>query len=1671
MKQRNSYLKFLMGCLFLLCGFLSVDAQTTIQVGTGTGTSNIVPIKAYYGYTYSQQIYTAAEITAAGGFPGALITKIRFAQNSGGTPTNSNGWTVYMANSSRTTYSSGSDWEPIGNFTQVFSGNITYNGTANGWVEITLSTPFVWNGTSNIIIGVDENTAGYAASEFNWNVTSATNRAIYYYDDTNNPNPASPPTGTVSSSIPNVQLVLAPLCTSAPTPGNTLASPASVCSGGSSSFSLQNPVTASGITFQWQYFDGTSWVNISGATASTYTRTNITATTDFRCAVTCNGTDVGYSTPVTVVANALPTVSVSPVSSVTCASEAVALTASGADTYTWTPNTNLSATTGATVNSTAAAVLTYTVTGTVTATGCQNIATATVTPITAFPITVASTPAVACTNGTPITLNGVSPVNISGGGQVEYQWLDSAGTTVLQDWSTTGYTFTPANIGTYRFNVKARVSTCPSNVSPTWPYSISVGFNGNVNVSDVYCGQTAGSISITNALGPLTSGTWYENTFSTANLNPTQIQLFGNSAVISNGKLVLTPNVTSRNGGAVIYNPSGINPKSMELRFDLTVGGGPTNTNGADGMSWSFGPDVVGVPTGTGNGVTTLNAETGSGTGLKIGFDAYGGSFPNQAGIYLMYNCTTYDMQLNSPGLIQYLNNLTWKGTTQNIIITIDDLGRLTMKFGTTVIFNNIQLPAAYVNADKSTWKHAFSARTGGVSMNHEIDNIKITYTKTDVVYGIAPTGSGLPATWQANSNFTNVAIGSYDVYVGSGANPAGCNKFLGTFELNDSTTPAPGNTYSSLPSVCSNTNTAVTLSLQDAYAAYAGITYQWQSFDGTNWVDIQNATNATYTFNGLPQTTDFRAKVSCDTNQTGISNTVTVLSVTPPTINVTPAAVTLCTGELPTLTASGADTYTWSPNTGLSASTGSSVQASPTGYQQYTITGTVTSTGCSNTTTAYVTPIEFLPVTAAPTAQICTAGTPVTLDVTSVPDYVAGSGTLEYQWLDSTNAIVQDWSAASSYTFTPTTEGYYYYFVNVRSTGCASVPPTQRVEFFVGFGGQVSTIDINCYVPTGTISIYNYFGQGTAGTWFSNNFNTTLNSSQATLQQNASLTGGRAVLTPSATGNKGGLTILNPSNIQGTNVQYDITFKMTADQPINVYGTGGADGIAYSFGPDANYSTTTGNPCAGFGSKLRISFDAAGNQDAANNFNVEGIYVSYGYGGTGQIGPNLATTLAFVGNTTSWKLKTDVPVSIKITTDGKLTLTVDGAVIFANVQLPAEFVTADKTSWKHLFSAQTGGDAMRQAIDDLNIKYSALNFGVTTSPTNLPTTWQQSPVFTGLTAGDYNVYVSSVANPTCSKLLGTFPIIDRNPHVNWPLDTVLCAGQTLVLDAGNQGSFYQWNTGESGIDEQFYTVSTPGTYVVNVEDTIGCTTVGYISVTGSPLPVVSLGADTSICSGTSLTLDAGAGGTYLWNNSTTNQTLSVNASGTYSVTVTNSNGCSASDAIAVTVLNPPTVASVGTTINGQSVAFVAQTPQNVTTYTWAFGDGNTITTVSPNINYNYAHCGTYNVTLTVNNNANCGTASATTSVTFVCAGIEEVDANKGLHIYPNPARDFIAIANPDGLSIEKLTVYDASGKEMFKSTNVSNLVPDITNWAPGMYLVKIDADNKTFVQRIIIGK
>lgn len=192
----------------LWAGPFTFTTVTPGQIGDGDGDNSYFPIYSCYGYNYSQQIYLASELTGTLEPNATLITEIRFKPTSlPGSPANFTDWVVYLGNTSQNLFANSTSWISADNMEEVFSGQLTFG--ANEWVSIVLDTPFAWDGISNLVVGIDENTAGYSCTAQWASFNAGSNRGILYYDDTTNPNPSSPPAAEYGPNMNIAQIQFA----------------------------------------------------------------------------------------------------------------------------------------------------------------------------------------------------------------------------------------------------------------------------------------------------------------------------------------------------------------------------------------------------------------------------------------------------------------------------------------------------------------------------------------------------------------------------------------------------------------------------------------------------------------------------------------------------------------------------------------------------------------------------------------------------------------------------------------------------------------------------------------------------------------------------------------------------------------------------------------------------------------------------------------------------------------------------------------------------------------------------------------------------------------------------------------------------------------------------------------------------------------------------------------------------------------------------------------------------------------------------------------------------------------------------------------------------------------------------------------------------------------------
>ncbi|MFA6152683.1 MAG: hypothetical protein WC716_15270, partial [Chitinophagaceae bacterium] len=233
-------------------------AQTSLTIGTGTSSSSQWPIYTCYGYNYSQQTYLASEIVAAGataGTPG-YISSISYNPTSISASSFAaycKDWVVYMGNTSKSTFSSTSDWVALSSLTKVYDGTVTPTGT--GWFKITFATPFYWDGTSNLVVGIDENTPSWYCTA-SWQSTGRSGtRSILYYSDGTNPNPSSPPTANATyTGTANIKVDYTPAtpCSGTTVGGSAAASATTLCPGVPVTLTTTGATVGTGLTYQWE---------------------------------------------------------------------------------------------------------------------------------------------------------------------------------------------------------------------------------------------------------------------------------------------------------------------------------------------------------------------------------------------------------------------------------------------------------------------------------------------------------------------------------------------------------------------------------------------------------------------------------------------------------------------------------------------------------------------------------------------------------------------------------------------------------------------------------------------------------------------------------------------------------------------------------------------------------------------------------------------------------------------------------------------------------------------------------------------------------------------------------------------------------------------------------------------------------------------------------------------------------------------------------------------------------------------------------------------------------------------------------------------------------------------------------------------------------------------------
>lgn len=371
-----------------------------------------------------------------------------------------------------------------------------------------------------------------------------------------------------------------------------------------------------------------------------------------------------------------------------------------------------------------------------------------------------------------------------------------------------------------------------------------------------------------------------------------------------------------------------------------------TGSYGVPGYTynWSFSP--TGIPSvGTGASASITFPTSGSITLYSIVTDACGNQVTSSRVITVTPGPT---ISVNSPTICAGGSGvLTASGATS---YTWSPASGLSATSGTTVTATPATTTTYTITG---TTSGCTGTTTATVTVN---TNPVITVNSETICAGGSATltasggttyswspGAGLSATTGASVTANPTTTTTYTVT----GTTSGCS---GTATSTVTIGPNPTVTVTS-PTICAGSSATLT--------ANGATTYTWSPGAG-----LSSTFGATVTAN--PTTTTTYTVTGTISGCTGTATSI--VTVTPLPV-VTVNSETICAGSLATLTASGGTSYSWSPPSGLSATSGATVTANPSTTTTYTVTGTAS--GCSNTATSVVT-VNPIPVITVNSSMIC---------------------------------------------------------------------------------------------------------------------------------------------------------------------------------------------------------------------------------------------------------------------------------------------------------------------------------------------------------------------------------------------------------------------------------------------------------------------------------------------------------------------------------------------------------------------------------------------------------------------------------------------------------------------------------------------------------------------------
>jgi hypothetical protein len=284
------------------------------------------------------------------------------------------------------------------------------------------------------------------------------------------------------------------------------------------------------------------------------------------------------------------------------------------------------------------------------------------------------------------------------------------------------------------------------------------------------------------------------------------------------------------------------------------------------------------------------------------------------------------------------------------------------------------------------------------------------------------------------------------------------------------------------------------------------------------------------------------------------------------------------------------------------------------------------------------------------------------------------------------------------------------------------------------------------------------------------------------------------------------------------------------------------------------------------------------------------------------------------------------------------------------------------------------------------------------------------------------------------------------------------CEGNKVPLVASG-GASYTWSTGETTASVE---IGTSGWHYVTAHSEFGCDATDSIKLTSHPYPVasVSVAGPTSFCQGGQVVLTAKGGSSYLWSNGEKTASITVKASGEYSVTVKGGGDCTdESEKISVTVHPLPAKPSI-TEVDGH---LRSSSPAG---NHWYLAGG---TMLDTNRQFKPTKSGKYYVRVTDSN----GCMSQSEFFDFEAkTDVVRTEATLTFEVNPNPAKDHVHV-RIDSKYPATLEIVGILGLVVAKYSTLSTEVQEISlsELSAGAYYIRLSTNGVVTTKKLQISR